>query len=119
MPIIADNIAKLIGNLTIPLMIFSLGIYFNPKTSKILQTSSAVFIRMFIGLIAGLILIKIFNLEGLNKTIVIIASADPICYNTLTFSSLEELDKEFAANLISFSILIGFLLIPLLLFILS
>lgn len=83
---LADNTTNLIGNLTIPLMIFSLGIYFNPRILKILPTSSAVFVRMFIGLIAGLILIKIFNFEDINKTIVIIASAAPIYYNQLTFS---------------------------------
>ncbi len=119
LPLLVDNTATIIGNLTIPLMMFSLGIYFNPNLSKILPTSLAVFVRMFIGLISGLILIKIFNLEDLNKIIVIVASAAPICYNTLTFSSLEELDKEFAANLISFSILIGFILIPLLMFLLK
>ncbi len=119
LPTIADNTVSLIGNLTTPLIVLSLGIYFNPKIAKIIPTSFAVFIRMFVGLLVGLILIKIFNFEGLTKSIVIIASSAPICYNTLTFSSLEDLDKDFAANLISFSILIGFILIPLLLWILN
>ena len=118
LPAIADSTTKLIGNLTIPLMMFSLGIYFNPRILKILPTSSAVFVRMFIGIISGFVLIKIFGLDGLDKMIVLIGSAAPICYNTLTFSSMEDLDKEFAANLISFSILIGFILIPLLIFLL-
>ena len=118
LPAIADSTISIIGNLTIPLMMFSLGIYFNPRILKILPTFSAVFVRMFIGLISGFALIKIFGLDGLDKMIVLIGSAAPICYNTLTFSSLENLDKEFAANLISFSILIGFILIPLLIFLL-
>ena len=55
LPIIVDNTFNIIGNLTIPLVIFSLGIYFNPKILKILPTFSVVFIRMFIGLIAGFV----------------------------------------------------------------
>ena len=119
LPIIADNTTKIIGNLTIPLMMFSLGIYFNPKILKILPTFSFVFVRMFIGLISGYVLIKLFGLDGLDKVIVLIGAVAPVCYNTLTFSSLEDLDKEFAANVISFSILVGFILIPFLIFLLK
>lgn len=119
LPQIVNNATKIVGSLTIPLMIFSLGIYFNPNLKKILPTFLTVFIRMFIGLISGFVLIKIFGLDGLDKIVVLIGAAAPVCYNTLTFSSLEELDKEFAANAISFSILIAFLLIPALLIILK
>jgi len=119
MPQVSLDLLKTLGNLTVPLIMLSVGIYFNPKLDKFLPLFSAVFIRMFIGLFVGFILINIFDLEGLSRVIVLIASASPICYNTLTFSSLEGLDKEFAANLISLSILIGFLLIPFLLFILN
>src|SRR3989344_5682685 len=96
LPAIADSTISIIGNLTIPLMMFSLGIYFNPRILKILPTFSAVFVRMFIGLISGFALIKIFGLDGLDKMIVLIGSAAPICYNTLTFSSLEKMKKEFS-----------------------
>ena len=113
------NLLESLGSLTIPLIMLSVGVYFNPRLDKFLPLFSAVFIRMFVGLLTGFILINIFNLNGLSRAVVLIASASPICYNTLTFSSLENLDKEFAADLISLSILVGFLLIPFLLFILN
>ena len=119
LPLVLDSTSGIIGNLTIPLMMFSLGIYFNPKIIKVLPTSSGVFIRMFIGLTLGFTIAKIFGLDGMDRAVVLIGAAAPVCYNTLTFSSLENLDKEFAANLISVSILVGFLLIPLLIFLLK
>ncbi len=119
MPQIAESFLKNAGDLTVPLIMLSVGIYFNLKFDNILPLFSAVFIRMFIGLFMGFVFVNLFNLDGFTKEIILIASASPICYNTLTFSSLENLDKEFAANLISLSILVGFLLIPLLLFILN
>lgn len=74
---------------------------------------------MFLGLALGFIFVTIFNLEGINKIIILIASASPVGYNTLTFASLEKLDKEFASSVISYSILTGIILTPLLLFLFS
>ena len=118
-PQVGLNLVNTLGSLTVPLILLSVGIYFNPKFYRIIPLFSAVFIRMFLGLLVGFIFINIFNFNGLSRVIILIASASPICYNTLTFSSLENLNKEFAANLISLSILIDFLLIPLLLFVLE
>lgn len=115
-PIIVDTYLQQLGNLTVPLIMLSLGIYFNPKFVKNISVFSAVFIRMLIGLIFGFILVKLFNFQGLNRSIVLIASAAPVGYNTLTFSSLENLDKEFAVSIVSCSILIGIILIPVLIF---
>ncbi len=118
-PGIANNFFHAIGNLTIPMVMLSLGAYFSPKIAKIAPLSLAAIIRMFFGLLLGFFFARLFNLEGLNRIIALIGSAAPIGYNTITFSSLENLDKEFAANLVSFSILIGIVLIPLLMILLS
>lgn len=107
------------GDMTIPLMMLSLGIFFNPKPHKIKLVAAGLFIRMGIGLGLGILLSWLFGLEGLNRTIVIIGSAAPIGFNTLTFASMEELDKEFAASLVSASILIGIFYTPFLIFLLQ
>jgi len=118
-PSVADNFLQIIGNITIPLIMLSLGIYFSPKVVKFLPLISAIVIRMGVGLLLGLFFVALFNLEGLTRLIVLLGSAAPVGYNTLTFSSLENLDKEFAASLVSFSILIGIFFIPILIFVLA
>ncbi|MCA9487147.1 MAG: AEC family transporter, partial [Nanoarchaeota archaeon] len=110
---------QILGNMTIPLIMLSLGIYFSPKIVKILPLISAIFIRMFVGLLLGFIFVYLFNLEGLNKIIVLISASAPIGYNTLTFASMENLDKEFATRINSYSILIGIIFIPILIYFLS
>ncbi|MBT3424266.1 MAG: AEC family transporter [Bacteroidetes bacterium] len=115
-PIPIKSFLKISGDMTIPLMMLSLGIFFNPKLHKAKLVAVGIFIRMGIGLGLGILLSYLFNLDGLNRIIVIIGSAAPIGFNTLTFASLEDLDKEFAASLVSASILIGILYTPLLIY---
>lgn len=113
-PSVVDSFLQIIGDLTTPLVMLSLGIYFTPKIIKLLPLSSAIITRMGLGLLLGFLFVKLFDLDGLNRLIVLIGSAAPVGYNTLVFSSLESLDKEFAASLVSFSILLGIIFIPLL-----
>ena len=118
-PILAFNFLEQLGNLAIPLLMISIGIYFTPKAVKIFPMITAIFIRSGIGLIIGYLLVLLFEFEGLTQTIVLIASAAPIGFNTLTYASLEKLDKEFAASMVSFSILLGLIFVPVLIFILG
>jgi hypothetical protein len=69
-----------------------------------------------LGLLLAFIFVTIFNLEGVMKAVVLVCAGSPVGYNALVFSTLEDLDKEFAANLVSFSILTGLIYVPILLF---
>lgn len=109
-----NEFLQILGKLTIPLLMLSLGLFFNRKIVKFKALSLAISIRMFGGLLLGYIFTIIFGFEGLTKTIVLISASAPIGYNTLTFSSLEKLDDEFAASLVSYSILIGIIYTPIL-----
>lgn len=116
LPIILMDFLEMLGNLTMPLILLSLGIYFSPKIIKPVPLCAMIVIRMFFGLLLGVIFVKLFHLEGLNRLTVLIGSSAPVGYNTLTFSSLESLDKEFAASVVSISIFIGLFSVPLLMF---
>ncbi|MCK4312520.1 MAG: AEC family transporter [Candidatus Cloacimonetes bacterium] len=118
LPQIAGNFLQHLGTPTIPLIMLSLGIYFSPKMKNIGKIITVLFIRMGFGLLLGFFFVSILNLQGLLRTIVIICSAAPVGYNTLVFSSMENLDKEFAASLVSISLLIGIFYIPILIFLL-
>lgn len=111
--------AKITGDITIPLLLISVGIFFQPKLSYLKVSVIAIFIRMGLGMLLGLLLAHLFQLEGLTKKIAILATATPMGYNVLTFSSIENLNKEFAADLVSTSILIALFYVPFIIYLLQ
>ncbi|MFX0051560.1 MAG: AEC family transporter [Candidatus Hodarchaeota archaeon] len=113
-PIIMD-VLELLSALLTPLLMISIGIYFNPTSQKLLPAFGVIFIRMGLGLTVGLLSVFFLGLDGLSNKIVIISTAAPVGFNTLTFASLEDLDREFAANVLSISIPLGICMIILLL----
>lgn len=118
LPLALNNFLEAIGSLTVPLITIALGIYFNPKIVKFVPLSLGVFMRSGFGLLMGLVLVRLFGLGGLSKTVVLLGAAAPVGFMTITFAALEKLDADFASSLVSLSMLIGFLLTPILLFLL-
>jgi predicted permease len=113
-PIIID-VLELLSALLTPLLMISIGIYFNPTSQKLFPALGVVFIRMGLGFTVGLLFVFFLGLDDLSNKIIIISTAAPVGFNTLTFASLEDLDREFAANVLSISIPIGICMITLLL----
>ncbi|HQB98905.1 MAG TPA: AEC family transporter, partial [Candidatus Cloacimonadota bacterium] len=113
---VSVNFFSLIGQPTTPLVMIALGLYFEPKRKNISKAFLAIFIRMGLGLGIGYLLAMIFNLQGLTATTVIVCSALPIGFNTLIFANLENMDREFAATMVSFSIIIALIYLPLLIY---
>lgn len=112
MPEIGMNFLSLVGNPTTPLIMISLGLFFEPKLKNLDKALLAIFIRMVGGLGLGILLSNLFGLEGMNRTIVIASASTPIGFNTLIFATLEGMDKEFAATCVSLSILIAIFYLP-------
>jgi predicted permease len=111
--------AKITGDLTIPLLLISVGIFFEPKIVHIKANVTAVAIRIGFGGIIGLIIVNLLDLQGITRDISILSAAAPVGYNTLTFSSIENLDKEFAAGLVSSTILLALAYVPLIIYFLE
>lgn len=114
LPRLAFTYLNLIGQPTVPLVMIALGLYFDPSLSNLGKAVVGIFIRMGLGLGIGILLATIFGLEGITRTVVIVNSALPIGFNTLIFANLENMDREFAATLVSISIFIALFYIPLL-----
>lgn len=119
LPPIGLNFLSLIGFPTTPLVMIALGLYFEPKLKNMGKAFIAIFIRMGVGLGIGYLLATVFGLNGLTRTTVIVCSALPIGFNTLIFANLENMDREFAATMVSFSIIIALLYLPLLIYLFS
>lgn len=115
LPFFATNFLQTIGNLATPLIMLALGTYFTFKVTRLSHVIPAIIIRYGFGLALGCIFAGLFHLEGLTKVVAIVSAGAPIGYNTLTFSSLEHLDIDFAASIISVSMLLGIIIVPLLL----
>ena len=110
------NILQPLGSLMSPLILISLGIYFTPRIKQFPLVAITVFVRMFVGLLVGFSLANVFDLQGSTYMIVVLCSAAPIGFNAVTYASLAKLDMEFATSAVSFSILIGMISSPLLLY---
>ncbi|MDZ4182933.1 MAG: AEC family transporter, partial [Candidatus Cloacimonadaceae bacterium] len=110
---------SLVGQPTVPLVMIALGLYFEPKLKNLGKALIAIAIRMVGGLLLGLLLATIFGLEGITRTVVIVNSATPVGFNTLIFANLENMDREFAATMVSISILIALFYLPLLIYFFS
>ncbi|HPD64008.1 MAG TPA: AEC family transporter [Bacteroidia bacterium] len=103
------------GQMTIPLFLIALSLFFAPSFSDFRDLLTGISLRMGFGFLLGLLMIAILPLDPLAKIILITGASSPVGFNTLTFASLEKLDTRYAANLVSFSILLGMVLVPLLL----
>jgi predicted permease len=114
-----DSFLTIVGNLMVPLVMISLGIYFSPTLVRPRLLVTVLLIRSAGGLLLALGLSALFGLEGLTRSVVLISGAAPVGFNTLVFASLAKLDVEFAASLLSVSIALGIVLLPIMIMILQ
>jgi malate permease and related proteins len=108
-----------LGQMTGPLILIALGIFFSLKIANLPLALLTAGIRMLGGLAAGLVLATLAGLEGTTFTVIVLCCAAPIGFNALTYSSLAKLDAELSASAVSLSILAGLVYIPLLIILLG
>jgi malate permease and related proteins len=104
-----------ISSANTPLAMIALGVFVNFKFPNWKLIGLTVFLRMGMGFLLGQGIVLLFNLQGLDRTIVTLGSAAPIGMVPMVYAVSEGLDTEFAAACISLSIIIGVIITPLLL----
>jgi len=110
------NTTKLIGDLTIPLMLFTLGVslaQIKIRNLRIPLLLSAV--RLCMGFIVGVALTKLFNLDGAEAGIVILQCSMPAAVFCYLFAQLYKRHPEDVAGTVVVSTLLGFMFLPALL----
>ena len=112
-----QNIFEMIGTPTVFLTMLALGCYFHPHIKNLPNIVMVLGIRILGGLIFGILLSNLLGFEDMLRKVVIICTSAPVGYNTLVLSSLENLDKEFAASLVSISLILGIIYVPVLMFV--
>ncbi|EAT58895.1 AEC family transporter [Chlorobium ferrooxidans] len=103
------------GTLTIPLVLLALGASFSIKKANPLHLGVGIALRMLLGLSLGLWLTDLLNISGVDRAVVVLCASAPAGFNTLTFASVEKLDREFAATLVAACMIASMVLIPILL----
>lgn len=112
LPEFATNTLTFLGNMLIPLVLLALGVYFEFRMTTPLRVFPAILGRMAVGTLLAFFFIWLFSLEGAARLVVLLGGISPLGFNTLVFSSLEKLDTDYAAQLVSVALLIGLFVIP-------
>ncbi|MES2604423.1 MAG: AEC family transporter [Pseudomonadota bacterium] len=104
-----------LAQMTAPLILVALGLYFSLKLTNVGVALQIVGARMGVGLLAGLLLATLLGAEGTTFAVIVAISAAPIGFNALTYTSLAKLDTDLSASAVSLSLIAGLVGIPLLL----
>ena len=108
-----------LAQMTGPLILVALGVFFSLKIANSPLALLTAGIRLGGGLVAGLLLATMLGLEGTTYAVIVLCCAAPIGFNALTYSSLAKLDTDLSASAVSISILAGLLYIPVLILLLG
>jgi hypothetical protein len=106
-----------IGMMGIPLILIILG--YNLSSVKITSfptTLLASFLRMGIGLLLGLVSVKLFNLTGIIRSVVILNSAMPAAVFSSILATKYNNEPDVVSSVVFLTTLISLITIPLLLY---
>jgi predicted permease len=108
------NIINPLANMTGPLMLLAFGLMWEPHLRNPVQTLYSLLIRMLGGFLVGYLIVLLFGLTGVSRSVMLMLSASPVGFNTVTFSSLENLDDDYAISIVSMGLLVGIFVMGLL-----
>lgn len=111
LPDLMTQTLTLVGEANSLLAMLILGIHFRFRIRYPGATAVAVAIRMFGGLVAGLGLAHLLGLEGMARTVAVMAPGMPVGLTTLIYAVRFDLDADWAASLIGVSVVVGFVVI--------
>lgn len=116
LPAPVKNSVELIGGMTIPLMLITLGV--SLQRLHVGQWQQALFysvMRIGGGLLVGLLVAGLLGLEGTEKGVVIIQAAMPVAVFNYLFAERYQREPEAVAGMVVMSTLISFASVPALL----
>jgi hypothetical protein len=103
-----------LAQMTAPLILITLGIFFSININDVKLVGLTVFVRMGMGLLFGIAIANYLKLNESTFIVVALCGAAPVGFNALTFSSMAKLDTSLSSSAVSVSILAGLIYIPLL-----
>jgi len=104
---------KLLGDMAIPLMIFSLGVSLHSlQLGDINKSVFFALMRLIIGAAVGLLICEWFDLSGVVKGVVLIQAAMPSAVFNYLLALTYHQQEEAVAGVVVFSTLISFVTLP-------
>ena len=110
---VLQPVFKQVGAAVVPLLLVSLGLYFEPSVvGRARLLALGALLRIGGGLALGFAAATLFGLTGLDRAVVLVCSVMPAGYNSILFAAKEGLDEEFAAALVSLTVIVSLLFLP-------
>lgn len=106
---INDSLA-VFGSATAIVIPLAVGILFQPSAGQLGKAALMIGVRLAAGLLVAVGLILAFDLQGLDRTIMLLLGIAPIGFSTVTFASLEKLDEPLAVTGLSLSLSLSLVL---------
>ena len=103
---VAEPVA-LFGSAIGVLIPVGVGILFDPLGKGFARAAKIVAVRLGTGIVVAVAIVLGFGLDGADRTIMLLLGVTPVAPLVLTFATLENLDTDLAANVISLSLLTG------------
>ncbi|MEO8314436.1 MAG: AEC family transporter [Pseudomonadota bacterium] len=107
-----------VGRLILLLVIVALGVLFDARLLRDARVLVTLLLRVGLGLALGFICVRLFSLEGLMRSVVLLGSAAPIGFSAVVIANREHLNRELAASAASISVLLALIYVPLALWLL-
>lgn len=116
LPIWMDNTTQLLGKITIPLMLITLGVSLGSiKNSGWLASSGYSLLRFGGGLVFALLATQLLGITGLARKIIIVQSIMPAAVFNYLFAVHYQRSPEMTAGIVVTSTAMSFILLPILL----
>lgn len=101
------------GRLVLLLVVVALGILFDVRLLRSPAVMAAVLLRTVLGFALGWLLAELFGLEGMVRAALLVGAAGPIGFSSVVLASREGLNRDLSASAASISVLLGFVYVPL------
>lgn len=109
-----------IGLMALPLILITLGYNLSKiQIASLPTTLLASFLRMGVGIILGILIVKIVGLDGILKSVVILDSAMPAAVMASVLATKYDNEADLVSSVVFVTTVISLITIPLLLMILS
>jgi predicted permease len=116
MPASLHRAIDMIGNTTIPLLMFVLGVFLSKSQAVSLRkTVKGVLLRVGVGLVIGFAVVWLFRVEGLARNVILIYSLMPSAVLTTVLADRFRKDPELVAAVVFVSTITSLILIPIML----
>ncbi len=115
LPDLLNRLLETLGTANTPLAMLALGTFLQLRYPNWKPMALTVALRMGMGLLIGLAIVSLVPLDAMERAAVGVGAAMPVGMVVLVYAVAEGMDAEFAAGVISLSILVGLVVTPILL----